>query len=164
MILRQEETGMILHNVGYDHQHDSDFFIERPEGSGDCLMLILKTDAIFTLGGTDVFVPANSFFLYPEGMPQYYRCLTGKPFMNDWLHFAFEEGEEDAAKALGIPFGSPVSLDYTAFYSYCIKSIANENSAQLLHAKNSIDHFFWLMLNKVSEQIQQNTSLTRNYS
>ena len=52
---------MILHNVGYDHRHDADFIIERPEGSGDFLLLILKTDAIFTLNGREIFVPKNTF-------------------------------------------------------------------------------------------------------
>ena len=53
---------MIINNVGFDHRHDADFFIDRPDGSGDNLLLILKTDAIFTLNGNDVFVPKNSFF------------------------------------------------------------------------------------------------------
>ena len=38
---------MIIHNVGYHHQHDSDFKIERPTGTGDLLFLLVKTDAIF---------------------------------------------------------------------------------------------------------------------
>ena len=53
---------MILHNVGYNHRHDADFFVDRPAGSGDNLLLILRTDAIFTLNGEDVPVPANTFF------------------------------------------------------------------------------------------------------
>lgn len=55
---------MIIHNVGYNHCHDADFFIDRPDGSGDYLLLVLKTDTIFTLDGKDTIVPKNSFFLY----------------------------------------------------------------------------------------------------
>lgn len=33
---------MIINNVGYDHKHDADFIIERPNGHGDCLFLLLK--------------------------------------------------------------------------------------------------------------------------
>lgn len=147
---------MILNNVGFDHRHDADFFIDRPEGSGDNLLLILKTDAIFTLNGSDVFIPKDSFFLYPQGMPQYYRCVPQQPFANDWMHFLFEDGEEAQLREKGIPFAEPVSLRYTEFYSYCIRAIADENSAQRLHSADTISHFFALICNKVSEQIQEN--------
>lgn len=53
---------MIIINVGYNHCHDADFFIDRPNGSGDYLLLLLKTNSIFNLNGKDVHVPMNSFF------------------------------------------------------------------------------------------------------
>lgn len=150
---------MILNNVGSDHRHDADFFIDRPEGSGDNLLLILKTDAIFTLNGSDVFIPKNSFFLYPQGMPQYYRCIPQQPFANDWMHFLFEEGEEARLRAMGIPFAEPVPLRHTEFYSYCIRMIADENSAQRLHSADTVGHYFALICNKVSEQVHENRSI-----
>ena len=58
---------MIIINIGYNHCHDSDFFIDRPNGSGDYLLLLLKTDSIFNLNGEDVHVPMNSFFIYKKG-------------------------------------------------------------------------------------------------
>lgn len=146
---------MILNNVGTDHNHDADFFIDRPDGSGDNLLLILRSDAIFTLDGKDVFVPERSFFLYPKGMPQFYRCLPQQTFSNDWMHFTFEDGEEEKMRGMGIPFAQPVQLPYTEFYSYCIRCIADENSAKRLHSADSINHYFWLLCNKVSEQIQE---------
>lgn len=150
---------MKLNNVGTDHEHDADFFIDRPDGSGDNLLLILKSDAIFTLNGNDVFVPAKSFFIYPKGMPQYYRCVPKSTFSNDWLHFDFEDGEAEKLRDIGIPFAEPVSVQYTEFYSFCIRSIADENSAGRLHSADSINHYFWLMCNKVSEQIHENTNV-----
>jgi AraC family transcriptional regulator of arabinose operon len=150
---------MILNNVGFDHRHDADFFIDRPEGSGDNLLLILKTDAIFTLNGSDVFVPRNSFFLYPKGMPQFYRCVPQQPFANDWMHFLFEGDEETQLRAKGIPFAEPVSLRHTEFYSYCIRAIADENSAQRLHSADSVRCYFELICNKVSEQIRENQTV-----
>ena len=55
---------MIINNAGYNHCHDVDFFISRPDGSGDYLMLILKTDTIISINYNEFTVPANSFFLY----------------------------------------------------------------------------------------------------
>ncbi len=151
--------GMILHNVGYDHRHDSDFFIDRPEGSGDLLLLILRSDALFTLGGKEQFIPKNTFFLFPQGMPQHYRCLPQNGFVNDWMHFLFEEGEEAHFLSLGIPYAEPVPLLHTEFYTYCIKAIADENSSQRQHRADSILHYFWLICNKVSERIAESQNL-----
>ena len=150
---------MILHNVGYDHRHDADFHISRPEGSGDFLLLILKTDAVFTLNGREVFVPKNTFFMYPKGMPQYYRCVPQQPFANDWLHFDFEGDEEAQFRAKGIPYAEPVPLQYTEFFSYCIKAIADEYSTPRLHSDESIRCYFTLICNKVSEQMQTQNSI-----
>ena len=151
---------MILNNVGFDHHHDTDFFIDRPDGSGDNLLLILKSDAIFTLNGNDVFVPKNSFFLYPKGMPQVYRCMKGQSFANDWMHFLLDETEEKWFSEKGIPYAEPVALPHTEFYSYCIRAIADENSAARLHSAESIRYYFGLICNKVSEQIQENQTVT----
>lgn len=143
---------MILHNVGFGHQHDADFFIDRPDGSGDWLLLILKTDAIFTLDGKDVHVPASSFFLYPKGMPQYYRCVPHHTFANDWVHFVFEDGEEEEFLKTGLPYAQPVPLHNPEFLSFLIKCLAYENCANNLHKQENIRHYMFLLFNKVSEQ------------
>lgn len=153
---------MILNNVGYNHHHDADFLIERPEGSGDNLLLIFKTDAILTLNGTEIQVPAKTFFLYPKGMPQYYRCVPKQTFTNDWIQFLFEDEEESWFHYKRIPYATPLSLKYTEFCSFCIKAISDENSSDHLHKNNSIQHYFWLMCNKVSEQVHENGMLTAN--
>lgn len=146
---------MVLHNVGYNHRHDADFFVSRPEGSGDNLLLILKTESIFTLNGEDVRIPANTFFLYPEGMPQFYRAVPQHSFANDWIHFSFEVPEPDWFRAKSVPVGVPVQLRSTEFFSFCIKAIADENSSEHLHKADSISHYFWLLCNKVSEQVHE---------
>lgn len=153
---------MILHNVGYNHRHDADFIVSRPDGSGDMLLLILKTDAVFTLNGEDVLIPANTFFLYPEGMPQFYRAVPQHSFANDWIHFSFEMQEADWFRAKSVPVGVPVPLRSTEFFSFCIKAIADENSSEHLHKADSISHYFWLLCNKVSEQVHEQTHIQNN--
>ncbi len=146
---------MILRNVGFEHAHDADFFIDRPEGSGDWLLLLLKTDAIFTLDGKEVLVPQNSFFLYPKGTPQYYRCVPQHTFANDWVHFVFEAGEETQFLQTRIPYSTPVPLNNIAFLSYLIKCLAYENCSNNLHRQENILHYMSLLFNKVSEQLHQ---------
>ncbi len=151
---------MILHNVGYNHRHDADFYVSRPSGSGDHLLLILKSESIFTLNGEDVHVPANTFFLFPEGMPQFYRCVPQHEFVNDWIHFSFEDQESEWFRAKNVPVGIPVPLRSIEFFSYCIKSISDENSTSHLHKSDSISHYFWLLCNKVSEQVHEQAQIT----
>ena len=104
---------MIINNAGYDHCHDADFYIDRPNGSGDNLLLLLKTDAVFTIDGQDVFAPSGTVFFYPKGRPQYYRCIKGKVFANDWIHFDFESEDEEAEfLQLGIPAEKAQKCEY----------------------------------------------------
>ena len=44
---------MKINTIGYHHTHDADFIIERPNGSGDYLLLIIKTPALFRFAGKE---------------------------------------------------------------------------------------------------------------
>ncbi len=57
---------MQINNIGYNHFHDADFRIERPNASGDYLLLLLKTPAIFTMKRKDIITEQNSFILYKK--------------------------------------------------------------------------------------------------
>lgn len=144
---------MHLHHVGYDHVHDADFRIDRPDGSGDWLLLVLKTESLFQLDGQEVYVPENSVMLYPEGMPQFYRCMPQQSFANDWMHFAPEPGEAEQIAALDIPLGVPLSMDNIAFFSLCIKMISDENATNRRNRDTSLQHWFWLLLNRISDAL-----------
>ncbi len=144
---------MIIHNIGYNHCHDADFKIERPVGSGDNLLLLLKTPAIFTLNGSDVIIPENSLFIYRKGTPQFYRCLPKQTFSNDWIHFTFEGEEEKEFLQLGLEYETPVTIDKSAFVSFCIKSVSNELYSSHHHKQSNIKHYMSLMFNHVSEYL-----------
>ncbi len=150
---------MIIHNVGYHHKHDSDFKIERPSGTGDFLFLLVKTDAIFSLRGQDTFVPKNFAFIYPIGIPQYYRAVPKEMFENDWIHFLLEENEEKDFLKHHIPYGTPIHLENVEFYSYCIKMIAEEFSSQNFYAKDTMKNYFQIMMHKLAEHLYQKPSL-----
>lgn len=84
-----------LHAIGLDMHHNADFSIERPVGSGDCLMIIFKTDALLTLDGQDMTVPPDSAILFSQGSPQRYRALCGS-YVNHFLHFGMESCDADS--------------------------------------------------------------------
>ena len=57
---------MRLHKAGLSHRHANDFSICRPHGSGDWLLLVIKSPARFTVGGQECDVEPYSVILYPK--------------------------------------------------------------------------------------------------
>lgn len=144
---------MIINNVGFNHCHDADFFIDRPNGSGDYLLLLLKTDSIFTLDGKDREVPKDSVFLYDKGTPQFYRCIPQNTFLNDFVHFDYENEEESMFSEFGIPVNEPIPVKSLNFLSFCVKSITYENYSQNKNKKKNILNYMSLIFSKIDEEI-----------
>ena len=142
---------MKIINVGYNHCHDSDFYIDRPEGSGDNLLILLKTDAVFNIDGKDIKIHENSFFMYKKGRPQRYRCVYQSVFANDWVHFEFEGDEEKEFFNLGLDYETPVLAEDMNFLSFCIKMMASENYSDNMNRHQSICHYMFLIFCKVGE-------------
>ena len=63
-ILRKGADKVRMDEIGYDHKHDKTFCIDRPNGSGDWLFLIIKTKALFRIGGREIHVKPNSFIMF----------------------------------------------------------------------------------------------------
>lgn len=150
---------MIINNVGYNHRHDADFFIDRPMGSDDYLLLLIKTDAIFTFNGKEMIVPENSFMIYRKETPQLYRCVPQTIFSNDWIHFDFENEEEEAFLSYHIPYETPIHMESLHFLSYCIKSIAYEAYSHNKNRKQNIENYMSLIFSKVEEQMYHTEKL-----
>ncbi|ADU23411.1 transcriptional regulator, AraC family [Ruminococcus albus 7 = DSM 20455] len=75
--------------------HTADFSIDRPNGSGDCLLIIFKTDALLTLGGRDMTVSPDTAIIYSKGSPQYYRAICGS-YVNHFLHYDMDDIDSDS--------------------------------------------------------------------
>ena len=111
---------MTINNAGYKFTHANSFRVDRPYGSGDYIILFLRTGAVFTLGGMETEVDPQSFILYRKGTPQIYRA-NETFFINDWLHFDLTAAEEKKIESMGIPFDTPTKLDDITFFSKIIK-------------------------------------------
>lgn len=144
---------MKIANVGCDYRHPSDFLIDRPCGSGDCLLLVVKTDAFAVLNGKRTEVPQNSVIIYEKGTPQLYGAC-GKEFFNDWIHFELEGEEKSIISMLGVPFDTVIPLSEVTELSSFIKSIFWERYSQNLHKEESMQRYFELIILKISEKMQ----------
>jgi AraC-like DNA-binding protein len=72
--------------IGYAVKHDSRFIIDRPQGSGDCILLHFTT-AIRILdchGFREE--PPGACIIYAPPHAQWY-CATGDEFNHHWFHF-----------------------------------------------------------------------------
>lgn len=144
---------MKINNIGYNHNHDADFQIHRPDGSGDYLLLILKTPAIFTFDQTDQTTDANAFILYQKGTPQFYRAL-GSFFANDWLHFDMTSEDLLSFKDYGIPFDTVLPIDNINDLSMFIKNISYEHYSSNPYREESINLYLKLLFIKLSEKLR----------
>ena len=81
-----------LNRIGLDMHHSSDFSIDRPNGSGDCLLLLFKTGAVITLDDKEQTVSADTAIIFSKGTRQRYRAAFSS-YINDFLHFDFECGD-----------------------------------------------------------------------
>jgi AraC family transcriptional regulator of arabinose operon len=143
---------MQILNIGYNHIHDADFYINRPTGSGDYLLILLKTPAYFTLRNKEIKAVKNSFILYKKDTPQYYRAC-GASFGNDWFHFTMNETDLSFLNELKIPFDELLELHELHELSSIINHMSFEAYTKNHYSDDVIDAYFKIFFYKLSNQI-----------
>ena len=140
-------------NVGYNYRHQSDFYVNRLYGSGDYILLILKTKAYFVLKNKRITVNPDSVIIFDKGTPQVYGAISDE-YINDWIHFEITYEEKKKIKELGIPFDTVLSFKDTNVFSGFIKNIFLERYSQNLYKDDSMNLYFNLLLRKLSENLK----------
>lgn len=144
---------MKIINVGYNYRHPSDFYINRPYGSGEYILLVLKTDAFFVFNNEKYIAPYNSVVLFKKETPQLYGSVS-KEFVNDWIHFDIDDEEKKEIQKLDIPFDTILSVKSTTVFSELIRNIFCEKYSQNLYKEDSMNLYFNLILKKLSEMLK----------
>lgn len=143
---------MRIIRAGYNYRHMPSFIINRPHGSGDYLLLIIKTDAFMFLNDEKKAVSPNSAVIFKKGTPQFYGAAQDI-YINDWMHFDIDEDEENTFFSLGIPFDTIIPLRESTEFSSFIKRIVSEKYSQNIHREKTMKAYFDLTLLKLSEKI-----------
>lgn len=144
---------MRITNVGYNHFHDADFFINRQSGSDDYLMLLLKTPGIFVINGKEIHAEANSAILYNKDTPQHYKA-KGAQFGNDWFHFMPDnKTDETFISALDLKFDTIMKLNGIAELSVLINMMCHEKYSSNTFKVDSVDLLIKLFFIKLNEKI-----------
>lgn len=144
---------MKIVNAGYNYRHPADFYINRPYGSGDYILLVLKTAAFFVFNNEKHIAPPNSVVLFKKGTPQLYGSLS-KEFVNDWIHFDMDDEEKNEIQKLDIPFDTILSVNSTTVFSELIRNIFCEKYSQNSYKEDSMNLYFNLILKKLSEMLK----------
>ncbi len=150
---------MHINKIGYNHKHDVDFLIDRPTGSGDYLLLIIKSPASFFLRNQWIQVKKESFILYKKDTPQLYMAC-GQEFVNDWIHFSPEQEDLDFLNELHIPFDTIVELGDVSRLSMLLRDICYEFYSENLYRTRNLHHYLHLLFYKLSEKLYTRESET----
>ncbi|SDA13880.1 Helix-turn-helix domain-containing protein [Ruminococcus sp. YE71] len=135
-----------LNALGMDTQHSADFCIDRPEGSGDRLLIIFKTDALLTLNGSEQPVRPDSAVIFDRGEPQFYRPSGGR-YINHFLHF----DTDDESELEGVSFGRLLTPDTIAEAETLMRMLSREQLSRSEKRERYISRLIEMLLLKLSE-------------
>ena len=148
---------MKLHTLGMDYRHDSGFVIDRPNGSGDSLMLIFKTPALLRLNNRVVHATAGSAVVYSPEYHQYYGA-DGAEYINHWVHFDAEDGDE-FLRRIGLPYNTLIPPSDIAAAERVLELLSLESLSDAKGTAESCDLLLRLLLTKLADGMERSKEL-----
>lgn len=152
---------MRMDEIGYHHKHNRNFYIERPDGAGDWLLLIVKSPSVFRIDGMDYKLPANCFIIYTPEYPQYYRPDC-EAYYDDWIHFYPDDEEQALIQQQQIPLNEPVPVSDISDISVIVRNMCLEHYSANKNRKASVDLYFRLLLYKLGEKVSARFETANN--
>ena len=124
--------------IGYNYTHEEDFRMNRPDGPGAWLFLLVKSDAIFYINGKRNLVKKNSYVLLQPKTPCLYQGAN-ENYEDDWFFFNMTDEEKSELLEKGLVFDTPVFLGNIEEISSLIHQISyNHFSADIYHEEIKI--------------------------
>lgn len=146
---------MKIGSIGCNYNHESGFYIDRPEGTGCGLMLLVKSPARFIINGEKIDTPKNIFVVFTPETP--YRYGAENDYIDDWVYFDWEEGDIEHFKELEIPLNTIVTLRSIDELSQILRQISYEHNT-FDEKKESIKaHYTEIFFLKLSRAIKLTT-------
>ena len=151
---------MQIDDIGYNHRHERDFVIDRPNGAGDWLLLLIKSPCVFRVSGQERKMTSNTMIIYSPQFPQYYRADCDEYF-DDWMHFWPSDEEVEMLEQLNIKTNYPYALSDTANLSAIVRNMCYEHYSTNPNRKEISDHYFRILLYKINEKITRKNDTTK---
>lgn len=155
---------MEIVSIGYNHIHDINFIVDRPNGCDNYLFLLIKSSAIFRINGEDIHVLPNSFMLYEPYIPQYYSA-DNTEHIDDFMHFLPSNEDIDFLNTLNIPRNKVIYIGDLTDISSLHKNMCFEFYSNNVHNHEISNLYFKLIFYKLNERIswiKQPTNISKN--
>lgn len=95
-----------IRKIGCNGTHDTDFYIDRPNGYDCYLLLMVKTPAAFYINHKEILTSPDTMILYTPGTPHCYRA-NSEIYVNDWMQFCADDA---LIEGLNIPLNTLISI------------------------------------------------------
>ena len=138
--------------VGFQFVNIGGYEANRPNGTGDYLLLYLRCSAEIWIDGIFQKIPPDTYFIFKKDTPQLYRKLDGN-FINDWMHFDFDTYDEYFEK-LNIPLNTPVYLPNNSELETMISEMVLEYFSEGKNSEHSLSEKADLFFHKFSHSYQ----------
>lgn len=113
---------MEIHTIGINYTHKNGLIIDRPNGSGDNLLIIFKTPAFIVLNGERHEVMPDSAIVFSKSAHQLYgmeNCL----YINHCIHMDCDEND-DIHRRAGLKLDIVFPLEYPKKTEELIREIS----------------------------------------
>jgi AraC family transcriptional regulator of arabinose operon len=137
---------MKINKIGLDYTHSENFSISRPTGSGDYLLLLIKSSAVVTLLGEKLTVDKNALIIYNKDTPQFYGADHAS-FTNDYIHFD-ADGERELTY---FPLDTLLTFPCIDQITKLFKDISMEFISNNANREESMDLLLKLLFVKIKE-------------
>ncbi len=151
-----------LHALGIGYRHDSSFSIERPEGSGDNLLVIFKSAAKVKINGIFVSVPPDTAIVYGKNSYQCY-CADGEAYANHWVHFDFAE-DTAFLKRINLPLDTIINVTDISSVENILTQISVESVSDGENKSECIDLLLKLLMAKLGDGAKKNEHHSVHYN
>lgn len=140
---------MKLHAMGISTRHDVEFVIDRPNGSGDSLILIFKTPAILKLNNDVLQAPVGSAVVFSPEFRQHYGAC-GDEYINHWVHFDCE-GDAAFLQRIGLRLNTLITPPELSSAERVLELMSLESVSAANNTQESLDLLLRLLLTKLAD-------------
>ncbi len=147
---------MQLHAMGIATRHDAQFVIDRPNGSGDSLILIFKTPAMLKLNNDVLQAQAGSAVVFSPEFHQHYGACADE-YINHWVHFDCE-GDSTFLQHIGLHLNTLITPPDLASAERVLELLSIESVSAAQNSKESIDLMLRLLLTKLADGSEKGES------
>lgn len=154
---------MYIQSIGVNYIHNTNFVANRPNGSNEYILLLIRSKAIFKIDGQTTYVNPNSVIVLKKGTPHFFQA-DNEPYINDWICFDFHSScDENLFNEIGFCFNSIYEVGDSTDCHLLINNIYREYLNKTDLTERIINNYLEILFYKISECLHTDITPYRNY-